>query len=146
METLLRLLSNRILITAILTWTVSQTIKTVLHAVINHGIDWKRLWGDGGMPSTHSATVTSAATACGILYVLDSAVFALGVLLAFITCHDAMNSRREIGKQAAVIKELAREQESDLDIALKEFVGHTPSQVVAGIVLGLVMGLVVSHL
>ncbi len=84
--------------------------------------------------------------ACGILYGLDSALFALAVLLAFITCHDAMHSRREIGKQAAVIKELAKERESEMEIALKEFVGHTPSQVIAGVVLGLAMGTVVSLL
>ena len=146
MEMLQKLLENRILITAVLTWSVSQIIKTVLYAILHRGVEWRRLFGDGGMPSTHSATVTSAATACGILYGLDSAVFALAVLLAFITCHDAMHSRREIGRQAAVIKELAREQESEIEIALKEFVGHTPTQVVVGILLGLVMGLAMTLL
>ena len=140
------ILQNRLLIAAVLAWTLAQVIKAVLYGVIHHHFDWRRLLGDGGMPSTHSATVTAAATACGILYGLDSAVFALAVLLAFITCHDAMHSRREIGKQAAVINELAKEQECELEIALKDFVGHTPSQVIAGIILGLVVGLVVSLL
>ena len=146
MDMLSQLVDNRILITAAVTWAASQVIKTILYAVIHRRLDWGRLVGDGGMPSTHSATVTSAATACGIHCGLGSAVFALSVLLAFITCHDAMNSRREIGKQAVVIKELAKEQESELDIALKEFVGHTPTQVVVGILLGIAMGMAVNLL
>lgn len=140
------LIGNRILIAAVLTWVTSQLVKAALYGVIHHQFDWHRLIGDGGMPSTHSATVTAAAAACGMIYGLDSGAFALAVILAFITCHDAMHARQEIGKQAAAIKELARERESDMDIALKEFVGHTPSQVIAGIILGLVVGLVVSLL
>lgn len=140
------ILQNRILIAAVLAWTAAQIIKAVLHGVIHRHFEWHRLLGDGGMPSTHSATVTAAATACGMLYGLDSGVFALAVLLAFITCHDAMHARQEIGKQAAAIKELAKDRESDLDIVLKEFVGHTPAQVVVGIVLGLAAGLAVSLL
>ncbi len=53
---------------------------------------------------------------------------------------------QEIGKQAAVLKELTKERAEDMEIALKEFVGHTPSQVVAGILLGLAVGLTVSLL
>jgi len=146
MELFADLLHNRILICAAVTWTTSQVIKAALYSVINHGFDWRRLFGDGGMPSSHSATVTAAAAACGILYGLDSAVFALAVLLAFITCHDAMHSRQEIGKQAAVLRELTKDRENDIDIVLKEFVGHTPLQVAAGIVLGLIMGVVVSRI
>ena len=140
------LFHNRVLIAAVIAWTVAQLLKAILYAVMHRRFDWHRLLGDGGMPSSHSATVTAAATACAILYGLDSGTFALSLLLAFVTCHDAMNSRREIGKQAAVIKELAKDKESEMDIVLKEFVGHTPTQVVAGILLGLAVGLLVSLL
>ncbi len=144
MDLVMDLLHNRILITAAAAWTIAQLLKAAIYALMNRRFEWRRLLGDGGMPSTHSATVTAAATACGMICGLDSGVFALAVLLAFITCHDAMHARQEIGKQAAAIKELAREQESDMDIALKEFVGHTPAQVVVGIALGFAVGLAVS--
>ena len=146
MDWVVQLIHNRILIAALIAWLAAQLIKTALFALMNRRVDWRRLLGDGGMPSSHSATGMAAAAACGVQCGLDSAVFAALVLLAFVTCHDAMHSRQEIGKQAAAIKELAKERENDLDIVLKEFVGHTPTQVVVGIVIGLVIGLMVSLL
>ena len=140
MEALSALFHNRILIAAVLAWTAAQVIKAVLYGVIHHGFDVRRLFGDGGMPSSHSATVTAAAAACGLTCGLDSPVFAVSVILAFITCHDAMHSRQEIGKQAAVLRELTKEREDEIEIKLKEFVGHTPSQVVVGITIGLLIG------
>lgn len=80
MDLLRGILHNRILIAAVLAWTAAQVIKAVLYGLIHHHFDWRRLLGDGGMPSTHSATVTAAATACGLMNGLDSAIFALAVL------------------------------------------------------------------
>lgn len=140
------LIHNRVLIAAVIAWLISQLLKTILFAIIHKGIDWTRFVGDGGMPSSHSATVTAAACCCGLTCGLDSAVFAASFLLAFITCHDAMHSRQEIGKQAQVLKELTKDRLEDFDVALKEFVGHTPSQVVVGILIGLAVGIVVSFI
>ena len=71
---------------------------------------------------------------CGI----DSPFFAIAVVFAAITCHDAMNSRREIGKHSVVLNELIKkiEQEEPFEVVLKEFVGHTPLQVLIGILVG----------
>lgn len=143
MDRLLSLFDNRILIAAVVAWTLAQSSKAVLYGILHRHFDWRRLLGDGGMPSAHSATVASAAAAAGMVYGFDSGLFALAVILAFITCHDAMNSRQQIGKQAVVIKKLASERETDMVVALKELVGHTPSQVLVGILLGIIIGLVV---
>ena len=133
------LLANRVLIAGIIAWLIAQVIKTIIHAILNHGIDWSRLVGDGGMPSGHSATVSAVALMCALTYGADSGVFAVAAILAVITCHDAMSSRQEIGKQAALLNKIVRDvlEGGDPEAALEELVGHTPLQVCAGILLGL---------
>ena len=132
------LLQNRILIAAGIAWAVSQISKTILHTIINGKLDWSRLKGDGGMPSSHSASVTALAVATGMVCGIDSPFFAIAVVFAAITCHDAMNSRREIGKHSVVLNELIKkiEQAEPFEVVLKEFVGHTPLQVLIGILVG----------
>ena len=108
---------------------------------MNRRLDWTRLFGDGGMPSGHSATVMAMAARTGVLYGVGSFEFAVTLMLAIIVMHDAMGVRLETGKQAKVIKEIAQlletlGQDVTNEEKLKEFVGHTPSQVVAGALLG----------
>jgi len=133
------LVTNPFLITAVSSWFVAQVLKTVIHAIVNRKIDIYRLFGDGGMPSGHSATVSSVAVLAAIVYGTASFQFAISAVLAIIVCHDAMGVRRETGKQAIVINEMVRAFEvltsKDLpEVKLKEFVGHTPVQVIAGII------------
>lgn len=139
------LLQNRILIAAGIAWAVSQISKTILHTIINGKLDWSRLKGDGGMPSSHSASVTALAVATGTVCGIDSPFFAIAVVFAAITCHDAMNSRREIGKHSVVLNELIKkiEQEEPFEVVLKEFVGHTPLQVLIGILVGAIIAFLV---
>ena len=142
MEWFLELVGNPYLITALSAWFFAQVIKTILYAVMNGGLSLERLFGDGGMPSGHSATVTSLAVFCGLMHGTGSHEFAVSAILAIIVCHDAMGVRHETGKQAILINELiegfqklAAEHKLPA-IELKEFVGHTPLQVAAGITLG----------
>ncbi len=135
------LLKNPLLITAVSSWLIAQVIKTVIHAIIYKKWDIARLFGDGGMPSGHSATVTSLALISGLIYGFGSFQFAVTAVLAIIVCHDATGVRQETGKQAVIINELVRAFEAltteDLpEVKLKEFVGHTPVQVIAGTLVG----------
>ena len=145
MNILEELLRNRILITGVIGWAVAQILKTIIFALINKKLDIRRLTGDGGMPSSHSATVTSLATMTGLLYSFDSVYFAIAAILAIIVMHDAMGVRLETGKQAQVINEMFElldrltEEDLSMDVKLKVFVGHTPMQVVAGCVLGILV-------
>ena len=137
------LISNRFLLTGISSWLWAQVLKTIIHTLVTHRFDLSRLVGDGGMPSGHSATVSSFAVAAAFVYGLDSFEFAIAAVLAVIVCKDAMGVRLETGKQAAIINEIVRafdELSSGklTDVKLKEFVGHTPIQVLAGILLGIV--------
>jgi len=135
------LLANPLLITAVGSWALAQVIKVIIHAIIYKKFDIGRLFGDGGMPSGHSATVVSLALISGLIYGFGSFEFAVTTILAIIVCHDATGVRQETGKQAVVINELVRAFEAlttdDLvEVKLKEFVGHTPVQVLAGALLG----------
>ena len=147
MHWLQQLITNRFLITGVSSWFVAQVVKTVIHAIINKKLVMERMVGDGGMPSAHSATVTSLAMISGLSFGFDSFQFAVTALLAIIVCHDAMGVRLETGKQAQIINELTKAFEvwtkEDLpEIKLKEFVGHTPVQVIAGILIGILNGCV----
>ena len=139
-------LQNQILICGCLGWGIAQILKTIIYAGINKKIDWKRLFGDGGMPSGHSATVTAMAVRSFLIYGAGSFEFAVTFMLAIIVMHDAMGVRQETGKQAKIIKDLASFMESlGRDITdeekLKEFVGHTPLQVTAGAIIGALVAL-----
>lgn len=147
MDWLTDLISNEFLIVGISSWAIAQVLKTIIHAAIYKKIEWERLFGDGGMPSGHSATVTSVATMSALVCGFGSFEFAIAAILAIIVCHDAMGVRRETGKQAVIIIELMELIEAmtkkDLPEAkLKEFVGHTPLQVLAGIVIGVTNAIV----
>lgn len=141
MKWLIDLVTNPFLITGITSWLLAQVLKVIIHAIIYKKFDIARLFGDGGMPSGHSATVSSIATICGIVYGTHCFEFALSVILAIIVCHDAMGVRLETGKQAVLLNEIidsfnvlaAKELP---EVKLKEFVGHTPVQVASGILLG----------
>jgi acid phosphatase family membrane protein YuiD len=137
------LLHNHLLINALVAWVVAQFLKTVIYALTFHQLDFTRLFGDGGMPSGHSATVTAMAVTAAMEYGLDSPSFAIGAILAIIVMHDAMGVRLETGKHAKALNELLDLMSSDLesDMKLKEFVGHTPLQVAFGSLLGLIVAL-----
>lgn len=145
MSWLIDLVTNPFLLTGLMSWFLAQVLKTILHAIINKKWDLGRLFGDGGMPSGHSATVTSMATIIGLVYGFGSVAFAISGILAVIVCHDATGVRLETEKQAYLINELVNaftELSGDKlpEVKLKEFVGHTPVQVLAGITLGLITG------
>ena len=151
MEWLHQLISNRFLITGVTSWFVAQLAKTIIYAIINKKLVLERMVGDGGMPSGHSATVTSLAIISGLSFGFDSFQFAVTALLAIIVCHDAMGVRLETGKQAQIINEMMEAFEvwtkKELpEVKLKEFVGHTPIQVIAGILLGVANGCVMHYL
>ena len=132
--------SNYVLLAPVASWLICQFIKLIINLIIEGRFDFRRLFGDGGMPSGHSATVTCLAIMCGYTAGIDSVAFALSMIFAAVVMHDATGVRREAGKQAASIKELASAVnkmfvEKDREIRtekLKVLVGHTPLQVLFG--------------
>lgn len=137
MNWLKELITNPFLLTGVSSWLAAQILKTIVHFIVYKKLDIQRMYGDGGMPSGHSATVSSLATICGLSFGFGSVEFAISAILAIIVCHDATGVRRETGKQAEVLNELLRYLETGNNADLKELVGHTPVQVAAGIIIGI---------
>ena len=146
MNYLLDLLHNPFLIVPVVAWAASQVGKVITHAIVYKEWDLKRLLGDGGMPSAHTATVSSLAAFAGIVYGLASFQFAVCAIMTIVICRDAVGVRWETGKQAKILNELREvlEGKETADIVLKEFVGHTPLQVLAGAILGILVAIVMS--
>lgn len=143
------LFSNVIFLSAALGWLVAQVMKTGIHLFLTKEFVAERLVGSGGMPSSHSATVCSLATASYLQYGAGSFEFAIALILAIIVMYDAMGVRRETGIQAKVIndmikafEDMGRGELSPHD-KLKEFVGHTPLQVLIGALLGILIAVLV---
>ena len=139
---------NPILTVALLAWFVAQVLKTLINFILLGKFQLERMWGDGGMPSAHSATVCAMVIATARSEGFGSAIFAVAAVVAIITMHDAMGVRRETGEQAKVLNKMI-EQWIDVteknapflqNMHLKEMVGHRPLQVLAGFVVGCVVG------
>ena len=109
-----KLLSNGFLLVALSSWFWAQLIKTIIHAIVTKKVDFTRLVGDGGMPSGHSATVSSLAVSAAMVYGLGSFEFAIALVFAIVVCKDAMGVRLETGKQAAIITATSTEALPDL--------------------------------
>ena len=148
MSFLQELVHNRIFVSAVLGWFIAQVLKTIIHLFLTKQFVAERMIGSGGMPSSHSATVCALATATGMVYGGGSFEFAIAVILAIIVMHDAMGVRRETGIQAKVINEMLEVftnmgKKMSPEEKLKEFVGHTPLQVLAGAILGILIAVMV---
>lgn len=148
MSFLQELVHNRIFVSAVLGWFIAQVLKTIIHLFLTKQFVAERMIGSGGMPSSHSATVCALATATGMVYGGGCFEFAIAVILAIIVMHDAMGVRRETGIQAKVINEMLEVftnmgKKMSPEEKLKEFVGHTPLQVLAGGILGILIAVMV---
>ena len=133
----------KFLIVPTVLWFGIQMFK-VLYEYFKEGKwDFKRFMGAGGMPSSHSAVVVSLATLIGKYVGLESPIFALSALFAFITMYDAAGVRRAVGKQAHILNEVVKEYKKMTPAEfLQEKTGHTPVQVAAGALIRLIAGLI----
>lgn len=147
MNFVIELLRNEILMSSALSWGLAQVIKTIIHLILTKEFVPERLIGSGGMPSCHSATVCALTTSIVINEGIQSPFFAMSAILAIIVMYDARGVRRETGIQATVINEIIAIVEKlgadvTYDEKLKEFVGHTPLQVLVGAILGVIIALI----
>jgi acid phosphatase family membrane protein YuiD len=139
------LLTNPILIYSGIAWALAQMIKILIHYLRTHEIDWHLWVSTGGMPSSHSASVCSAATAIAFREGLNSSLFALSAVFAIITMVDAAGVRRAAGNHATILNQIIEELFQGHPISeekLKELLGHTPTQVVLGGLLGVLCPLI----
>ena len=145
----MELLNNQVLMSAVVGWVVAQVLKTIIDCALNKGFSPERLYGSGGMPSSHSSTVCALTTSAAYCYGLGSAEFAISFVLAAVVMYDAIGVRQETGKQARLLnmileQDLFKLNNHQFQERLKEFVGHTPLQVFAGAVLGILLAVLVN--
>ncbi|MGN1116893.1 MAG: divergent PAP2 family protein [Candidatus Ornithomonoglobus sp.] len=146
MDYLLQLAQNSILQTAILSWLAAQILKVIIVFIIERRLDFTRLTGSGGMPSSHSAFTVSLAAAAGFTAGFDSVIFAIAAAFSIVVMYDASGVRRSAGQQAVILNKIVERIGKD-DIAetgkkLKELLGHTPMEVFAGAILGIIIAVI----
>lgn len=135
--------SNKCIYVPLILWFLIQLFKFITDLIINKRLNVKRIIGAGGMPSSHSAVVSSLAILVGKEYGFDSGVFAVALIMAFVVMYDAAGVRRAAGKQARIINKildtpgLSTEQVQE---KLVEALGHTPIQVFVGAMIGIIIG------
>lgn len=142
---------NYLLSVSLTGWLVAQVLKTIINFILMGRFQAERLWGSGGMPSSHSATVCALMVAAGRSIGTHSPVFAICAIVAVIVMYDAMGVRRETGEQAKILNRMitdwmeAESQRAPIlgDKKLKEMVGHTPFEVLGGAIVGIVIGFVI---
>lgn len=136
---------NRILDVVFIAWAIAQAYKVITEIVTSKKLNLSTIWGTGGMPSSHSSTVTCLATSVGIIRGISSPDFAIATILASIVMYDASGIRRAAGKQAGIINRLIEKIHNNPLITgiqeekLKELLGHTPFEVLVGGILGVVV-------
>jgi len=134
-------LANGPLIAAVVAWCIAQIVKVPLHYMSEHKWDWALLLRAGGMPSSHSALVAGVAHGIGLNEGFASPMFAMAAVLAMIVIYDATGIRRQAGKHAEIINRMITDLTSGHPLKqeeLREVLGHTPVEALAGTILGIV--------
>ena len=145
MNTFMGFIQNKYIYIPILLWFFIQLFKVISDLVTTKKFNFKRIMGAGGMPSSHSAIVTSLAIMIGKYEGVDTPIFALSLIMAFIVMYDACGVRRAAGKQAALLNKIIETPGLtgvQVSERLVEVLGHTPVQVFVGALLGVVVGLI----
>ena len=138
------LLKNEVILVPLCALVIAQIIKILIDTIVNKKFSLERVFGDGGMPSTHTATVVSLMLMCGFVEGWGTSIFAVSAIFAIVVMHDATGVRRETGKQAVVILDMIKVMqeyfwEKDATVRaekLKVLVGHSRLQVFFGAMLG----------
>lgn len=144
------LLQNKVLIIGAVAWLTAGVLKTIINFLVNKEFSPSRIFGSGGMPSSHTSTVIALAIAVGYQEGVMSAIFAVTIFFTIIVIHDAIGVRLETGKQAKVLNFMMFESEAfkdfDFEKELKEYVGHTPFQALVGAVVGAIVAIIMINI
>lgn len=141
------ILGNKILDVTFIAWFIAQFYKVLTSIITEKKINLKRFLETGGMPSSHSSTVSCLAACTRIVYGKESGYFAVAVIVAVVVMYDAMGIRRAAGKQAGVLNRMMDKLSDKIgemfdDERLKELLGHTQFEVLAGMILGIAVAFI----
>lgn len=146
MDYLQKMLYNKYLYVPLIVWFCVQSFKVIYELVTTKKINFKRIIGAGGMPSSHTAVVTTLSTMIGKNEGFDTAIFAVAWIFSLVVMYDAAGVRRAAGKQARLLNKIVETpglSGVQVQERLVEVLGHTPLQVLVGAVIGITVGLLV---
>jgi acid phosphatase family membrane protein YuiD len=141
---LYEIITNKVLVISACAWALAQLLKVIITLVQKKRLNLRYLFASGGMPSAHSATVSALATSVAMVQGMGSVTFGIVVILALIVMYDAAGVRRSVGRQSVVLNRIVQEFRfrrpiTEVERDLREFIGHTPFQVIAGAALGIIL-------
>jgi len=132
------------LVTSACAWAVAQLLKVVVTLVQEKRLDFRCLFASGGMPSSHSALVGALVTSVAMLQGFGSVAFGIAAVVALIVMYDSAGVRQSVGQQSIVLIRIVQEFKfrrpiAELERDLREFLGHTPFQVIVGAIIGILI-------
>ena len=135
---------NNIIIVPVCAWALAQFIKVLSGLIRKRQIDLRYFVSSGGMPSSHSATVSALATSIAMVEGIGSVAFGISVILAAIVMYDAAGVRQSVGRQSIILNRIIAELRdrrpiAELERDLRVFIGHTPFQVIVGSAMGIIL-------
>jgi acid phosphatase family membrane protein YuiD len=138
------ILYNQVLWVSLTAWFVAQALKVVHTLIVDKHFNIWKFIGSGGMPSSHSSFVVGLMTAVGLVHGWDSSIFAIAFVFSLVVMYDAAGVRRAVGKQAVIINQIIEDWHTKKnkplnENRLKELIGHTPVEVIAGATLGIII-------
>lgn len=145
MDELQKAITNKCIYIPLLVWFCIQTFKVIYDLVKTKKFNFKRIMGAGGMPSSHSAVVTSLTTLIGKYEGVNTSLFAISLVFAMVVMYDAAGVRRAAGKQATLLNKIVETPGLtgvQVQERLVEVLGHTPLQVIVGAIIGILVGLI----
>ena len=141
-EIINQIIKNRIFMTTLSAWIIAQIIKVTIGVIKEKKFDFRWFVGTGGMPSSHAAGASCLSAVIGLEYGFNSVYFALAASFAIVVMFDAQGVRRASGRQARILNKIMEDiywQKRIHDNQLRELIGHTPIEVIAGFLLGVII-------
>lgn len=142
MESFIGIFTNPVFIVSFYAWLIAQVMKVFTFYFGQKKFDLTRVVGSGGMPSSHTSLVMGLSTSIGLTEGWNSSIYIAALIFSLIIMYDASGVRRAVGKQAAILNRMIKELQEHKKIQegeLKELVGHTPIEVIAGAFLGIIV-------
>jgi len=141
---LYELITNQVLVISVCAWIIAQLMKVFISLIREKRLDLRCFFASGGMPSSHTTLVCALATAVAITQGLNSVAFAIATILAMVVMYDAAGVRQSVSKQSLILNRIVKElmdkrTRGGVEHDLREFIGHTPFQVIVGATLGILI-------
>ena len=138
------IITNKALVIPASAWTIAQLLKLFVVLAREKRLDWGFLFKSGGMPSSHTALVCALAATVAMMQGFGSVAFGITAILAIVVMYDAAGVRQAVSRQSTVLNRIVKEllekrPRGEVERDLREFIGHTQFQVIAGAILGILI-------